>query len=289
LLILPFVSLFVVRSAGWLDMRMELSQVRAKLSRYNIQSVVGQLAIAGREVTYVRATRGEPKREAMLLVHGSPGSKDACLEYLIDTNLLARVDVVTYDRPGYGHSGFGTSLSSLTRQSEVLNALMDSLAYDKYWLVGHSYGAPVIVQEALRHPASIGGLCLVAGSVSPELEPRSIGWRKWIDMPIFRGILPNALRVSNEELMPLRTDLALMEDDWSDIRVPVALIHGTDDALVPFDNLDWARQKLTQADTVMVRVLDRQSHFIFWTHEREIAAMCLSMMGPLPGKSVRAD
>jgi len=278
MVILPLASLFVVRTAGWLDMRKPLPEIRAYVSRPGITAEIDTVRAYGRTITYVRTTRGEPKREAMLLVHGSPGSKDACLDYLIDTNLLARVDVVTYDRPGYGDSGFGEAMPSLTRQSEVLNGLMDSLGYARYWLVGHSYGAPVIVQETLRHPDRVGGLCLVAGSVSPELEPRKIGWRKWIDLPLFRHILPIPLRVSNEELMPLRMDLNLMEDDWKDIRVPVAILHGTEDALVPIGNLSWARDHLTGADTVITRAMDQQSHFIFWTHERDIADACLVMM-----------
>lgn len=281
LLVLPFISLVVVRSAGWLDMRMDLSEVRSRLNRFGIQARIQELSVLGRTITCVRTTRGEEKQDAFLLVHGSPGSKDACLDYLIDTTLLAHADVVTYDRPGFGHSGFGVSLASLTRQSEVLNGLMDSLGYAQYWLVGHSYGAAVIVQEAIRHPDKIGGLCIVAGSVSPALEPRAIGWRKWLDLPVFRRILPNPLRVSNEELIPLRMDLTLMEDDWSAITVPVCLVHGTDDALVPFGNLDWARHALVKADTVYTRVFDQQSHFIFWTHEHEIAKACLEML-PVP-------
>jgi pimeloyl-ACP methyl ester carboxylesterase len=121
----------------------------------------------------------------------------------------------------------------------------------------------------MRYPSRIAGISLISGSVSPELEPKAV-WRKWIDMPIIRGLLPVTMRVSNEELMPLRLDLSLIEDDWDEITIPVSIIHGTRDVLVPYANVDYMQRKLVNADTILLTSLEGQSHFILWTHQHVI-------------------
>src|SRR5690606_9227555 len=182
IVVLPLASLIIVRAAGWLDMRETDREIKAHLSRHGIEITLDTVFTPSHAISYVRTTRGTPKKEALVMVHGSPGSLDACLDYLRDTSLLARADIIAYERPGFGHSGFGRAMPSLSRQGDLLNSLMDELGYQRYWLVGHSYGAAVIVQATVRRPERIAGLCLVAGSVSPDLESRSLSWRKWLDL-----------------------------------------------------------------------------------------------------------
>ena len=78
------------------------------------------------------------------------------------------------------------------------------------------------------------------------------------------------MRVSNEELMFLYQDLILFEDDWDRLTMPVSIIHGTKDALVPYENLHYAQEKLLNADTIFPRTFEGESHFILWTHKQQI-------------------
>jgi len=247
------------------------------LRQHDVNGKVDTLMFHGRRIVYLRTTTGEEKKNAFLFVHGSPGSMDAYLDYMVDTALLAHVDLITYDRPGFGNSGFGKSMPSLTMQAEVVSALMDELGYDKYWLSGHSYGGPIIVQVAMDHPKHVAGLCLVAGSVSADLEPKA-PWRKWIDLPLVRQLLPVSMRVSNEELMPLKQDLTMIEDDWGKIKVPVSLIQGTKDVLVPYGNLPYAKEKLIASDTVLVQEMQDKNHFILWTDRPTVVEEMLKLM-----------
>ena len=70
----------------------------------------------------------------------------------------------------------------------------------------------------------------------------------------------------------------MLEDDWDRITMPVSIIHGTKDVLVPFENLAYAKEKLTNADTVFTKVFENESHFILWTHEKEIVAELVKLM-----------
>ncbi len=277
LILFPIGTLFIVRLAGLFNMRKGDVEIRSFLKQHQVSGVIDTLVFRGRPVVYLTSTKGEEKKDAILFVHGSPGSLDAFLDYMVDTVLLAQADLITYDRPGFGNSGFGKSMPSLTMQAETLATLMDSLGYERYWLVGHSYGGPIIVQAAMDHPRLVAGICIIAGSVSPELEPKS-SWRKWIDLPLVRQLLPTSMRVSNEELMPLKEDLTMIEDDWGKIKVPVSLIHGTRDILVPFGNLEYAKEKLTQSDTVLVKIFEGKSHFILWTDKAVIVEELMKLM-----------
>ncbi|HJW30304.1 MAG TPA: alpha/beta hydrolase [Saprospiraceae bacterium] len=278
ILLLPLGLLVIARTSGVLDMRKPNDKVMAFLQSHQVNGAFDTLDFHNRKVVFLKTARDEkPKEDAMIFVHGSPGSLDAFLDYMVDTTLLARADLITYDRPGFGQSSFGTSMPSLSLQAETLESLMDHLGYKRYFLAGHSYGGPIIIRAAMHHPRHLAGIIIVAGSVSSELEPKAT-WRKWIDLPLVRQILPTSLRVSNEELMPLKQDLKLIEDDWGSIHVPVSLIHGTKDVLVPFENLNYAKEKLVNADTVLVNVFEGKTHFILWSDRAVVVNEMVKLM-----------
>ncbi|MEO6132936.1 MAG: alpha/beta hydrolase [Saprospiraceae bacterium] len=258
-------------------MRKSDQDIMSFLQANHIKGELDTIKVRKRQIVFLQ-TRSEKKHtDAVIFVHGSPGSIDAFLEYMVDTSLLSMADLVTYDRPGFGHSEFGWAETSLTSQANIITDLMQSLNYDRYWLAGHSYGGPIIVQAAIRHPKNIAGLAIIAGSVCPELEPKS-QWRKWIDIPLIRELFPLSLKVSNEELMPLKHDLIMIEDDWDRIHVPVSLIQGNKDMLVPFQNLAYAKEKLVSADTIRTLIFDGENHFIPWTKKAEIISEIVSLM-----------
>lgn len=270
ILILPVAILGTIRLGGWWKFRVPDKEIHASFSRSPIEFVIDSIRWKGYPLGYARSSLGTRKKEALIFIHGSPGSLDAGLPYLRDTTLLHRVDVISYDRPGFGNSKFGVPSPTLVKQAQCLHHLMDSLGYQKYWLMGHSYGAPVAVQTVLRYPQNIAGLCLVAGSLSPDLESASISWRKWIDMPFIREIMPKSLSVSNEELIPLRNELFMMQDNWQEIEVPVLIIHGSKDVLVDFKNAKYAEQQLVNSELVEMDTLQGGDHFILWTQNHRI-------------------
>jgi pimeloyl-ACP methyl ester carboxylesterase len=270
IVLLPLAALVTIRYAGWFRMRKTDREIKAFLGPHQVSAVTDTFRLRGRDIVTLKTWKGDHKESAMIFVHGSPGSLDAFLNYMVDTALLSRVDLIVYDRPGFGNSTFGISEPSLSRQADILYDLMQEMGYKEYWLAGHSYGAPVLLKAAIRYPGKVAGLGLIAGSVSPELEPKQSTWRKWIDLPLVRELLPVSMRVSNEELMSLRQDLFLLEDDWDRLSMPVSILHGTKDVLVPFENLSYAAGKLTNADTVYTRIFEGESHFILWTHQQQI-------------------
>ena len=270
IILLPVISLILIKLSGSMKLRKSDDQILGALYSYPIEKTIDTVAIGRRNIVYLHTSKKDSKaKEAVIFVHGSPGSLDAFVKYMHDDSLLSQADLVAYDRPGFGHSDFGKSQPSLRRQSATLRSLMKKLGYDRYWLVGHSYGGAVIIQAAIDDSQKIAGMAIIAGSVVYEVEPVA-AWRKWVNLPFIKVILPFALRVSNEELMSLRRDLRMIDDDWNAIQVPVSLIHGKEDVLVPFENLELAKEKLVASDSVRTVVFNDDNHFILWTRRDSI-------------------
>ena|SRR6478609_136556 len=73
--------------------------------------------------------------------------------------------LVRYDRPGCGLSGTTSRTDVVELELEVLHAVVTALGVDRFALVGASFGAPLAVRWAARHPTSVTRLILYGGWV----------------------------------------------------------------------------------------------------------------------------
>lgn len=207
---------------------------------------------------------GNDSLPLVILVHGSPGSSSAYLDYLKDTKLTNVAQVVAVDRPGFGYSNFGKAEPSLERQAKAFEAIFRRHRSSKAILVGHSFGSPVISRMAAEFPDLVDGLVIVSGSIAPELEPKE-WWRKPANFFLFRWLTPAALRVCNQEIMPLYLELEKMLPLWEKITCPVSVFQGDIDNLVPKENAAFAKHMLINSDTVKIEMIKGGNHFILWS------------------------
>jgi pimeloyl-ACP methyl ester carboxylesterase len=107
----------------------------------------------GTKIAYL-AIGGGP---ALVIVHGSLGEG---LDWLtVAEQLRDQHRVVLVDRRGHGRSDEGTEPYSLEREAEDVLAVLDAVG--PATIVGHSFGARVAMEAALRSaPGSIGRLML---------------------------------------------------------------------------------------------------------------------------------
>lgn len=61
----------------------------------------------------------------VIFVHGAPSSLSFFNAFFKDTTLLNRARLVAVDRPGYGYSDYGRVETSIIRQAELLQPLID--------------------------------------------------------------------------------------------------------------------------------------------------------------------
>src|SRR5688500_9430734 len=131
IILLPIISVIMMRLTGSMKMRKPDDQILGMLHSFPIEKNIQTVSIGDRNITYLKTSKGNKKKKnAILFVHGSPGSLDAYLDYMYNDSLLSKADLISYDRPGYGHSDFGKSLTSLRGQARILRSLMNELNYD---------------------------------------------------------------------------------------------------------------------------------------------------------------
>lgn len=212
----------------------------------------------------------------LVLVHGSPGSLSAFEDYLKDKELVEKTRMIAIDRPGFGYSSNGMAAPSLAVQAAMIAEVLKDLPDQKKIILGHSMGGPVIAKLAMDFPSLVDGLVMVAPAISPSLEPSNT-WRKFINFPLFRLFTPPALRVSNQEIIPLKEELEKMMKDWESIKIPVTVFQGMEDSLVPAGNADFAKTMMKKNVKVKTAMIEGGDHFILWSEipliKREIFEM----------------
>ena len=235
----------------------------------------GYIDHKGKELHYVQV--GDQEKPLLFFVHGSPGSCTAYMPYLEDSSLLNQFQMMAVDRPGFGYSQFGKAEPSLTNQMEAMVPLLQQAGAVPKILVGHSLGGPLIVKLAMDYPELVSALILIAPSVDPELEPRE-WWRKPLNWFFIRWLLPPSLRVSNQEIMFLYQELEKMDAHWQKVSVPVSVLHGDQDGLVPVGNVEYAEHKLKHIEHFRKKIIPGNDHFILWSKSHLVKQEALQIL-----------
>lgn len=218
------------------------------------------VSAAGPAVFYARY--GDPEARPVVFLHGSPGSWDNFLSFFLDPGLRRDFLLLAPDRPGFGNTAPEKAVASLERQAAILAPVLRESSRPAI-LVGHSLAGPLAARMAADFPGAVAALVLVAPSISPGLEsPR--WYNRLADWPPVRALLPRPLRHSNDEIMPLRGELEALEPALRELALPVVVIQGGKDRLVPPANADYVEDVMTRA-RVDVRRYPELNHFIPWT------------------------
>ncbi len=235
------------------EIKVSESEPKTQIQTYNGKNRIMQYA-----------SSGDPKKRPVLFVHGSPGSWKAWANFLLNSDLQKKFHLIAVDRPGYGGSEPGVTVTSIAIQAaDVMEVLNINKSHLPAILVGHSFGGPVIAKAAIDFTEQVAGLVFVASSVSPDLEKT-----KWYQYPAtwwpIRILIPTELRVCNEEIMQLKSELQLMRPQWKSIKAKSILIQGEEDGLVPAENLDFLIEHLDKKSIIDVVRIKDMNHFVPW-------------------------
>lgn len=229
----------------------------------------------GHEMFY--AETGSDTNQLVLFVHGAPGSWDAYMRYLGDTALMHRAQLVSVDRPGYGNSGMGQSVTSIEAQAAMLQPILDANKSGKpAILVGHSLGGPVIARLAMDYPGQVGALIFLAPAIDPGNEKiyaisYPANWK------IFRWMVPAVWKVTNDEKLAHVEELQKMVPLWAGIRIPCTYMYGKKDGIVPPVNVEFAKKMLVNAP-LQITAFPDENHFIPWTQQDSVTRVILGYL-----------
>lgn len=248
--------------SGCVTFREKPKVISSYFAAHDVEGTIESYQSGNRKMHY--AQTGDDEKPLVVFVHGSPGSMSAFVPFLVDSSLLARAQLISVDRPGFGYSRYGFAERTLTTQASVIrDLLVEKKGNRPLILVGHSLGGPLVARLAMDYPDLVDGLVIVAGAIDPKLEPDEAWFRAPLATPFLRWILPGSLRASNYELYHLKPELERMLPYWKNLRCPVVIIHGKKDNLVPFGNVAFAEKHIDPALTKYI-THEGARHFIPW-------------------------
>ncbi len=263
---IPFVFLMVVTcwvvlTQSCFKMRISDSDAKKEFANKGLSLEIKTEVINHFKLHYV--VSGIDTLPTLFFIHGSPGSWDAYKQYLEDSDLLRKYQMVSIDRPGFGYSQFGDA-KNLKEQDEIISPLIDRFKNGKpIYIIGHSLGGPLAFQIVASHPDKFTGMILLAGAVDVSEEPAE-KWRGFFYHSPFQYLLPGAFRPSNSEIYFLKKDLITLASQFANIKCNVWIIHGDKDSFVPVGNAFYAKKMLVNAKSVNITILKDAPHFIPW-------------------------
>jgi len=227
----------------------------------------GWLQTAPDELTHLHeAGSGAP----VVFLHGSGSGVSAAANWWLNLPALSRhCHTIAIDLLGFGQTveGPGSRFGIKAWVAHVLRVL-DARGIEKAWLVGNSLGGWVAFQFALDHPERTAGIIsmgtggaprtkALASHARPTLTPEGIR-AALLDFVVDPGLVSEELVAARyaaaardgaaerfrrviEARDADRTELPLDFDALSRLELPVLLIHGREDKVIPMSrSLDLA-------------------------------------------------
>jgi pimeloyl-ACP methyl ester carboxylesterase len=279
--------------------RRDLRRARARLARFELRSTNTPFG----PLEYCEWGEGDP----LLLIHGVVGGCDVPPSWR--ALVPAGYRIITPSRFGYLGSPLPRGAST-ARQADAFVYLLDALGIEQAPVLAFSAGSTSAVQLALRHPARVAALVLVAANSPHEkpvtLAPRALAplvfsqpalWFLRVFLPGQLGAIagkPATYELSAEDKQTLQTifdsffpmrpratgiifdgyvgNAEIGECDFERITVPTLGVHAADDPLASYDDARGMVARIPGSRWVHV---ERGGHIFIHNSEharREIAA-----------------
>ncbi len=255
------------------------------------------VTVDGTRLHFLIAGAGRP----VVLIHGNPGSGQDWTR--VFGQLAARHKAIAFDRPGHGQSQRPKHIdATIEVQARLLHDALQQLHIERPIIVGHSWGGTLALVYAINYPKELSGLVVVAPAVYGNQDEGSfltslpgvpvIGdaanfvLTPLIGASIVRGELKKAFSpdpvpknylqsVLSEWTKPNKVkayslDAALLNDcvkkfspRYAEIRVPVSILAGDSDLIVPEkENAEHLHQTIQRSRLL---ILPRTGHQIPFT------------------------
>ena len=247
--------------------RLKRAYIASRVAHQHSHALSKFVTVDGARLHFVIKGTGRP----VVLIHGNPGScQDWAKLY---GPLSSRYCAFAFDRPGHGHSDRPNHRDiTVDVQAQMLHTALKELNVEQPILVGHSWGGALTMAYALEFQQDVAGLVLLAPAVYESDDGVSF-LTKLPALPVIGDIVnflftpllgawivredlqkafsPDAVpkhylrHVLSEWTRPKKVkwysvDDALLTESlpkftprYADIRVPVAIVTGDSDLIVP--------------------------------------------------------
>ncbi|THJ66932.1 alpha/beta hydrolase [Arthrobacter echini] len=123
-----------------------------------------QLMVTAPDQAQLAVTRWPAPGPVIVFLHAGVADRRSWT-LVADTLRGESLDLLAYDRRGYGDTPAAAPSSSFTHVDDLIH-ILDDLDLQKVLLVGNSMGGAVAIDTALLHPDRVSGLVLLGAGVS---------------------------------------------------------------------------------------------------------------------------
>lgn len=261
--------------------------------------------IDGVRLHYVERGDGRP----LVMLHGMAALvQDLIGSGLVD-RAGERYRVIAFDRPGYGYSERPSGqLWTPEAQAALIRAALSKLGIERPLVLGHSWGTLPALALALDHPDEVAGLVLLAGPYFPVKAPDPLllalpslpivgtllantampllarATRAQIVRQIFApdpvppafAEFPAELAQRPSHIQATAGDAGLLQlaelrlaKRYEELRLPVAIVAGDGDRLVPYEQAERLHALLPQSS---LHQLAGHGHMVHWVAPDDVMA-----------------
>src|SRR5437868_12619301 len=253
--------------------------------------------VDGANLHFVIKGAGRP----IVLIHGNPGSCQDWSRLYVPISSQYRA--IAFDRPGHGHSQRPNHRDiTVEVQAEMLHAALTELNIERPIVVGHSRGGALALTYALNFPDDLSGAVLLApaayesddgasflsklpawpviGDVVNFLFTPLLGaWvvrtdlakafapdrvpKKYLRQVLSEWTRPRKVKWYSVDDALLNESLPKLTPNYYEIRVPISIVTGDSDLIVPVD--ENAHRLYDVLPHSKLTILDRTGHQIPFT------------------------
>lgn len=215
----------------------------------------------------------------LVFVHGAPGAWYGYLNLMEDSLLQANFKMVSVDRLGYGKSNYGTPELSVQMQALEIKRIIaeENHTQKKVFLVGRSYGAPIVGWYAIHYPQTVEKLLMISPVIDPDKE-KFYWFSKLGRAQIVQAMLPKMLNVATSEKYSHADEMKKLLPQWKKLFSTTYVITGENDQLADTANYTFARKNLVNCNCTFMK-LKNTGHQVTRQHPELIKKLLLEKEG----------
>jgi pimeloyl-ACP methyl ester carboxylesterase len=249
----------------------------AYFENLGLTCTIGNDSIHGHPLRWVEvSTIDSDTLPVIIMTHGAPGAANNFFQFLSDTNLLKHARMISIDRLGYSPNDQGIAEVSIQKQSEAIAKVLSHYSYPYVIAVGHSYGGPITSAFVLDNPEKVKAVVLLAPAISPD-EEKDFAIVKFTEWTMTKWAVPAFFMVAAAEKKAHESELRRMLPKWNTVQTPFIHVHGTDDKIVPYENISFSKEVIPDSLLTIVTI-DGGNHMTPWANEELVKEILIELL-----------